>query len=223
MTIILDMGSGETCKNDIAQVSNMINAVDTSDPREHEIILKWQLFRGGEFEHLRALHHGVFAYAYDYARSRGYATTASVFDRPSAKFLRGFNIPFVKGACVHESRELAIGLSNSGYWDSPIVLSVDHDNRITHYSRHVTSFTENILCCVREYPATIAQYEDQFTGERLRNGISDHTDHTKGMYLLSTYRPRIYETHFCLDSQTGPDTGPFALRPNQLSNMLEAL
>jgi len=41
--------------------------------------------------------------------------------------------------------------------------------------------------------------------------------------LLSKYRPEVYERHFCLDGQTGPDTGPFALRPDQLAAMLEEL
>jgi len=219
MIIILDMGSGETCKNDPYQVRAMIDAVDDADNREVEIILKWQLFRGGEFAHLRALHPGVFALAYDYARSKGYATTASVFDAESLDFLTGFRIPFVKYACLPSDR-LPLGL-DAGYWEGQRVMSyrnTEHENEIKLHAP-----TPHRLACVREYPAKNLSYALAFTEEQLRRGISDHTDHTLGMQLLMRYRPELYETHFCLDWQDGPDTGPFALRPEQLRDMLEAL
>ena len=213
MVIILDMGSGETCWNNRDDVRDMIKAVDDNDPREVEIILKWQLFRGGEFSHLKALHPGVFAYAYDYARQLGYATTASVFDESSVRFLQSFTVPFVKIACVENCRKYRFHVD--GYWIDPSVMSFAGGSD--------TVSTKNALCCVREYPAKLGHYEAQFTEEQLEAGISDHTDHTKGMDLIEIYRPKLYETHFCLESQTGPDTGPFALRPNQLRDMLEAL
>ena len=212
MVIILDMGSGETCWNNRDDVRDMIKAVDDNDPREVEIILKWQLFRGGEFSHLKALHPGIFAYAYDVARDYGYATTASVFDSQSLDFLSGFSIPFVKIACVPKLRGLH-GLL-VGYWGSPVMSFAGGDD---------IPWGQHCLCCVREYPAQVIDYTDNFTRDQLEAGISDHTDHNAGCDLLFDYRPDLYETHFCLDRQTGPDTGPFALRPNQLRDMLEAL
>jgi sialic acid synthase SpsE len=218
MIIVLDMGSGETCKNDPYHVRAMIDAVDDADNREVEIILKWQLFRGGEFAHLRALHPGVFALAYDYARSKGYATTASVFDAESLDFLTGFRIPFVKYACL-PSDQLPLGW-DAGYWEYPRVMSygnTEHENEIKIHSP-----TPHRLACVREYPAKSDDYVDRFSYEQLTRGISDHTDHSLGMMMYG-YKPELYETHFCLDWQDGPDTGPFALRPEQLRDMLEAL
>ena len=220
MIIILDMGSGETCKNDAGDVLAMINAVDEADNREHEIILKWQLFRGGEFAHLRALHHGVFAFAYDYARSMGYATTASVFDAASVQFLSRFDVPFVKVACIPNPPSMVVNPSiRIGWWPCRTVMSYGNQE---HYLR-VSNVTEHRLACIREYPAKAGDYVSLFTDAQLRAGISDHTDHTLGMDLIQIYRPELYETHFCLDDQTGPDTGPFALRPAQLESMLEAL
>lgn len=229
MTIILDMGSGETCKNDIEQVTNMIDAVDRADPRDVEIILKWQLFRGGEFSHLKALHPGVFAYAYDTARKYGYATTASVFDYESVRFIENFNIPFLKIACVESSRRMGCAeySTEKSYWRKPFVYSFSSQESLAEIDNvYCYGLSVSPLCCVREYPATVEQYVEGFTCDQLNAGISDHTDHSDHSDptpLLMAYMPKLYETHFCLDSQTGPDTGPFALRPNQLRDMLEAL
>ena len=233
MVIILDLGSGETCWNNREDVRDMIMAVDDVDPREHEIILKWQLFRGGEFAHLRALHHGIFAYAYDVAREYGYATTASVFDWQSAEFLSRFDIPFIKLACLPELTKadsersieslIPTKLGKHGHWTTPLYDAVVASYGSQAHFGVVRTVTKYCLACVREYPAKLDDYEKAFTSEQLEAGISDHSDHTKGMYLFNEYKPDLYETHFCLDRQTGPDTGPFALRPKQLRDMLEAL
>lgn len=217
MIIILDMGSGLTCKNDPRQVRDMISAVDANDNRKHEIILKWQLFR--KFGELAPLHPGVFAAAAEFADMLGYATTASVFDRESLAFLSQFHIPFVKIACLEDRLYLGEEGAHEGYWEVPVVASYDS----LRYRRILEDKGWHRLACVREYPATVAAYEERHTVESLTEGISDHTDHTDGMMLLRAYRPKLYETHFCLDTQTGPDTGPFALRPAQLARMLEEI
>ena len=217
MKIILDMGSGLTCKNEPQQVLDMIAAVHKNDNRRHEIILKWQLFK--EFGELRPLHHGVFAHAVDYALRIGYMTTASVFDIDSLLFLQDFHIPFVKFAALDEMLSLMPDAAAMGYWRNGIVASAVSNK---HWKK-IENYTPNIMCCVREYPAMPQVYESVFTDDQLRRGISDHTDHTNGFSLAAAYRPEIYETHFCLHEQTGPDTGPFALRPNQLQALLEAL
>lgn len=220
MTIILDMGSGLTCKNDPRQVRDMIHAVYEHDNRKHELILKWQLFR--EFGDLAPLHPGVFGYAFDYARSLGYATTASVFDLESLLFLQKFVTPFVKIACLEDRLYLGDEWGYSGYWQMPVVASYGSQR----HRRIIEGKGWHPLACVRKYPATVADYETAFTEAQLREGISDHTDHGFGcapFYLVHHYKPKLYETHFCLDTQDGPDTGPFALRPGQLAKMLEAI
>lgn len=217
MTIILDMGSGLTCKNDIGQVKDMIRSVSDHDPRTAEIILKWQLFQ--RFGELEPLHHGVFSMAYDYAIGYGYSTTASVFDRASLRFLLQFTTPFVKIACLRDRMYLGDEWRNMGWWESAVVASYDdsaHRGALVGKGWHP-------LACVREYPATVESYETRFSPEWLSAGLSDHTDHSDSMYLFNAYRPAIYETHYCLPHQTGPDTGSFALRPLQLEAMLEGI
>lgn len=222
MKIILDLGSGETCKNETHQVRKMIEAIDKVDNRKHEIILKWQLFR--EWGELIPLHEGIFTYAYLEAEKRGYVCTASVFDTESAKFLKIFPVPFVKLACVPEVyNSMPIVLIDFGWWEKPIVLSIPDQDEYRRLA-NVPEYKYNVkfLCCVRAYPADVLDYFYTF-GDFLPTGISDHTDHTKGFELVEQYKPEIYETHFCLDEQTGPDTGVHALRPAQLAELLEAV
>lgn len=189
----------------------MIEGVAAVDNRQHEIILKWQLF--AEFGNLTPLHHGTFQSAYDYARALGYETTASVFDVESCFFLARFNVPFVKLACIPDLYDLADN-SGFGYWNDPLVISVPDSETFTALR---DEGREHLLCCIREYPADEGAYRDIF-GEWLDYGISDHTEHGDFVYSNS---PKIYERHFCLDGQTGPDTGEWALRPNDLRQVLE--
>jgi len=217
MKIILDLGSGLTCKNETTQVVDMVSTIDAIDDRRHEIILKWQLFT--KFGELTPLYHGVFSYAVHIAREFGYSTTASVFDYGSIEFLRRFDVPFVKIAAIEDLLSVVQESVGIGWWPDGVVASAV-SNR--HY-KQISNYTQNILCCVREYPARPEVYETAFTEEQLRGGISDHTDHTQGFSLAAQYRPALYETHFCLPWQTGPDTGTFALRPEQLKTLLRSL
>ena len=222
MKIILDLGSGLTCKNELYQVRKMIQAVHDVDNRKHEIILKWQLFT--EWGDLPPLHHGIFGAAYDIARQHGYATTASVFDWESAKFLSHFKVPFIKIACVQEVYDAGWVPSSTlfGWWAKQMVVSIPDPNEYNRLKNCKFRDNANFLCCIRKYPAHPIEYETTFSG-LLHYGLSDHTDHTMDFYLVKKFQPYIYETHFCIDGQTGDDTGPHALRPNQLAELLEAI
>ena len=92
--IILDFGSGNTCKNDKAYIKRMIDELCDIDNEKHEVIIKWQLFEkaGNNIP----LDRDLFHFAYNYAGIMGYKTTASVFDEGSLSFLLKYDVPFIK-------------------------------------------------------------------------------------------------------------------------------
>ena len=107
--IILDMGSGNTSKNDKGIIKEMIDQLNNYDTRQHNVIIKWQLFQ--EAGENIPLNKNLFVFAIRYAQDKGYKTTASVFDEESLNFLLGFKdeIPFIKIA-NHEIYYYLIGL-----------------------------------------------------------------------------------------------------------------
>lgn len=202
--IILDFGSGETCRNDRAIVSRMIHSLARVDTRKEIVVIKWQLFE--DIPPLRPLSHSVFDFAYRLAAEYGYETTASVFDKPSLDFLCKHDVPFVKIACVPELYRFAFEI------DGPVVVSVgNHDDYELMQQKDIAT-----MCCLREYPASATKYEVIFSG-LLHYGLSDHTT---DWYLFNKYEPLLYEKHFCLPDAEGPDAGPFAARPEQLKEIL---
>ena len=90
---ILDMGSGNTSKNDINIIKKMIDALAEVDP-ERKFIIKYQLFKDAPPN--IPLEQGKFSFAHGYATGKGYKTTASVFDIESLNFLLQFDPCFVK-------------------------------------------------------------------------------------------------------------------------------
>lgn len=215
MKIILDFGSGETCKNDRREVEAMLRRLSVADNGKHELIVKWQLF--SEFGELLPLRRGLFAHAVDVARGYGYETTASVFDIESLWFLQQFNVPFVKIACIPDLYDdLMDSAGRIGYWETPLVVSVPDSQTFQEMKRKGCQ----PMCCVREYPATAGEYSRRFAPDELSAGISDHT--TTG-FLCSQYRPDLYEIHYCLPDQTGPDTKEFSRRPDDIVEILEGL
>lgn len=202
MKLILDLGSGNTCKNDIAIVRKMIDSIHDIDTEKHEIILKWQLFESAPPN--IPLKREIFEYAYNYAKDFGYKTTASVFDKSSLLYLCNYNIPFVKIACRNDLYYLADGL------EVPVIISVDNYKKIE--DDHIC------LCCVSQYPAKIEDYEFNFERGQLSYALSDHTI---GLKLYRKYKPKILEKHFVLKREIdNPDSGDFALLPEQLGGLL---
>ena len=206
--IILDFGSGNTCKNDPDYIIRMVDELDAVDSRKHEVIIKWQLFdrQVGENEVLQAW---AFSHAYNYAATKGYKTTASVFDKEALKFLLGFDIPFVKLANRHDLYWLAGEVPEN----IPVYYSVG--DRFAE--QDLGEGQDELLYCVSKYPATVSDYEDTFPAGGLCYAISDHTtDFT----LYHKYKPSIYECHYKLNDSTGPDAGDFARTPSQLAEIL---
>lgn len=199
--IIVDMGSGNSCRNNLDYAKLMVKTVAELDTRKHTVVLKWQLFEkaGDNIPLLRELFPKLHAYAW----SLGYDTTASVFDAGSLEYLLRFDIPFVKIANRRDLQWLADMVPDG----TRVIKSVDKPE----------IFQPDSMCCVSKYPATMKQYEKIFPAEILSEGISDHTANWD---LYEKYKPELYECHFCLDDSTGLDAQSFARRPKQMREIL---
>ncbi len=208
--IILDFGSGETCQNDYRTVERMIHELAAVDPHRKAII-KWQLFTEVPAK-VRPLDRELYLYAVEHARELGYQTTASVFDRESLDFLLSTGPPFVKIAArpylyplisrIPPTMQTMVSAPSAAKWNE---LRIDHEHR-----------SLIVLCCIAEYPATVASYRGQYGG-LLHYGISDHTE---GLELYRKYNPVVWEKHYCLPDSTGPDAAGFAIRPKELEEVL---
>lgn len=213
--IVLDFGSGNTCKNDILYVRRMIEELRAIDTGKHEVIIKWQLFKKAGAN--VPLEHSVFQDAYMYAHTLGYKTTASVFDIPSLEFLLGYNIPFVKIA-NNDSLHHLIGYIPR---HTPVYVSRDRYQR-TEKMLMISDATyvdggDSLMVCISKYPATIKDYEDNFNGHNISKAVSDHTTTFE---LFQIYEPKIVEWHYKLEDSTGLDAGLFARTPLQLKEVL---
>jgi len=219
--IILDMGSGNTCRNEMVRVKDMIDRVGATDKRRL-CTLKWQLWDGGTEPQCLKLDWGVFKQAYEIAEDNGFRTTASVFDKPSIDYLLEFDVPFVKIANRHYLRHLARYVPRG----IPIVYSIGgYDDELQGMDCDIPEWQSYRMLCVSKYPATIGEYEQAATTNagvlmgHLMDGISDHTI---GLELWRKYKPTVYEKHFCLSYLTGPDAGPWALNENTLKELLDS-
>ena len=209
--IILDFGSGNTCRNDPNIIKRMIDEIVKIDTKKHSIVLKWQLFeRAGEN---KPLDHSVFRMAYYYAEKHGYKTTASVFDLSSLRYLLKFNIPFVKIA----NNRLLDWLIGEVPRKIPVYVSVGNiDDYITYTREGIEA-----IACVSKYPATLKDYENTYKsslGCELQGGCV--SDHTVGLELFKKYQPEIFEKHYKLSDSTGLDAGPFAITPEELREII---
>jgi len=217
--IILDFGSGNTCRNDAAYVKRMIDELKAVDTGKHEIIIKYQLFK--EAPPNIPLEHQVFDYAYKYAKKQGYKTTSSVNDLESLEFLLRYEIPFVK---IANRRELD-WLIGEVPRKIPVYISVGSNTELwPHIKDYTEPKDETIIpfCCVSKYPATIEDYEKTFISLKYLPAISDHTIGFDFWHRLQWCEdaPKIWERHFKLPDSTGPDAGPFAVTPEELREIL---
>jgi sialic acid synthase SpsE len=212
--IILDFGSGNSCRNDTKYIKRMYDELKAVDTGKHSIVCKWQLFeKAGENKPLLP---ECFECAYEYGTKLGYKVTSSVFDKNSLDFLLRFDIPFVK---IANNRNLD-WLIEEVPRRIPVYVSVgpgqidnERDDGLA-----VISYmnADKILCCVSKYPAYDSNYR-LFAGIRLRRGISDHTI---DFNLWNQFRPEIVEWHYKLSDSTGLDAGPFARTPEALVEVL---
>ncbi len=202
--IILDFGSGNTCKNRKLYIDKMIRKLSEIDT-ERKCIIKWQLFlSAGKNE---PLSRHSFDYAYTKGTELGFKVTASVFDIPSMLFLQEFDIPFIKIANNESLYRKIIPIVSSRV---PLVVSWNKNKPIADNT--------NIMCCVSKYPAKFEEYKETFNPNELRKGISDHTIDWR---LYRKYEPEFYEVHYKLEDSQGLDAGSFARTPNQIKEILK--
>ena len=210
--IVLDFGSGNTCRNDWDYVKRMIDELKAVDTGKHEVITKWQLFKkaGDNIP----LEPKIFEAAYIYAQQLGYKTTSSVFDKESLDFLLQFDVPFIKLANRRDLDWLAGEIPRKTMiyksYGSPEELGcLMHQN-------------EYRLLCVSEYPTTMKRYEEVFPKLEYYLGNYQYglSDHTTDFTLWHRYRPDVVEWHYGLPDSTGLDAGPFMRTPEQLREVL---
>jgi sialic acid synthase SpsE len=210
--IIIDLGSGNTCKNDFEYAKRMIDELKAVDTGKHEVILKWQLFlkAGGNVP----LYPAVFSKAYHYAAKLGYKTTASVFGLKSLLFLLGFDIPFVKIANIRALDWLVGEVPRK----VPIYISVATQVDYIDMESKINEKIDEIMCCVSKYPAELDDYE--IAHNRLDMMCKNISDHTTDFELFYKYKPHIIEWHYKLSNSTGLDAGAFSRTPEQLREVL---
>lgn len=206
MQIVLDFGSGNSSHNDLTYIKRMIDELKAVDTGKHSITIKWQLFeKAGDNIPLKV---DSFKYAYNYAKTLGYETTASVFDVSSLMYLMTFKPCFIKIANNRKLDKL-IGLVPRKY---PVYVSVGS------WTERAMMYPDcTALFCVSKYPATIDDYEKTFSRFALASNVSDHTI---GFELFNKYKPDVWECHYKLEDSTGLDAGPFAKLPRELAEVL---
>lgn len=214
--VILDFGSGATCRNDKTIVKRMIDELIAVDTHKNEVYLKWQLFSRVPAP-VPPLDHDVYAYAVNYALEHDYLTSASVFDEIQLEYLlhfRGISLPFIKIACRPDKYRLINKLPH----DIPIYVSVEGGLWDEYLRRWYPERIDwmRFLYCVPEYPANQETYERVFR-HLLHYGISDHSPDLR---LYEDYTPRYYERHYKLPDSTGLDAGVHASTPTELSKIL---
>jgi len=213
--IIIDMGSGETCRNDKNIVKRMIDELAAVDTHKHRVYIKWQLFSvipPTSPSDLLLLEWDVFDYAYRYAAKLGYQTTSSFFDMRSLTFLLDYETPFIKVAC----RKHLYDMIDETPENKRLVVSIPDPNKMDELRECYKDRDISYLCCVPEYPAVQHYYEQRFWGN-LAIGISDHS---KDLFLFKEWRPWVYERHMKLEDSTGYDAGAYASTPAELGEIL---
>lgn len=206
--IIIDAGSGNTCRNDWDYAKRMIDELHAVNTGKHEVILKWQLFKkAGDNVPLDL---EIFNKAYNYAETLGYQTTASVFDLESLEALLCYDVPFVK---IANNRDLDYLIGEIPR-RIPVYVSVA-DSYYPYEDGMDINFKH--LACVSKYPTTKEEYEQNFTDSHLRMNISDHTANWD---LFNEYSPETYECHYKLSDSQGLDAGDFARTPAMLAKIL---
>lgn len=203
--IVLDLGAGDATKNDAEYVKRIIDSI----PYHKDIVLKFQLFK--DIPGLTPLSKDVFVKAWVYGRRLGLPVTASVFDSQSMRELTALEVPFVKIACNPEWYPLIEEVPKG----IPVLVSVDSHLQMVNVATDHMDKPCFYMMCIPEYPADTSDYTLNFSEALLKKGISDHTT---DLELFMTYRPKIWERHYCIDP-IGPDH-VHSIGPQELEDIL---
>lgn len=205
--VILDFGSGGTCRNDRRIINEMIEGLAEVDP-DRKCVIKWQLWDRRTEPQCVRLRWDVFDSACKIAEDWGFRTTASVFDKPSLDYLLDdHDVPFVKLANRPYLRHLARYIPRG----IPIVYSLRPEEDYWELSE---AEGDRHMVCVSKYPASEEDYKGS---SMLPQGTSDHTI---GLDLWHKYKPMVWEKHYRLPDQRGPDCGPWCITPQELVEVL---
>jgi len=215
--LILEMQDGMMCKNDKATVKMMIDKAIENKPDNVDMVFKWQLYtKIKTIVEVIPLDREIFDYAYNYASSKGFKTTASIFDKESFEFLINYEIPFIKIACQTDLYDFRKDMWRMIFSDEvKYLLSVKDDiDYHAMYNRNGNNrlFNVDVMTCIPKYPATVEEYENTFLEKHLKEGISDHTI---GLELYNKYKPKIYEKHYYVDGLESWDR-EWAIKPEEL-------
>jgi len=219
MTLVLDCGSGNTCKNDRTIVRRMIEEVVRVDTHKHKVVFKWQLFTSAPPN--EPLNLEVFYEAHDLAREAGYECTASVFDKESLAELLAVPVPFVKIAC----RPALYPLIGEVPRRIPVWVSVRDPEKPP--PEYLDDLVIPILCQA-QYPANYSFYKRRLNISPWVPGVSDHTVGFEVLKLLVSLKKKFcvppnsysWEKHYKLPDSTGPDAGPFAVTAEDLKEIM---
>lgn len=212
--IILEMQDGMMCKNEKSVVKKMIDSVIDTGVKPDELVFKWQLYESIDNGlEMIPLEYEIFDYAYGYAKKNGFKTTASVFDYKSRYFLYKYNVPFIKIACKTNKLEFR---KNMWQYIDTFNFCVSVKDSEDYYKIDIKNTIKYKLCCIPDYPAYLNQYEYDFSGKQLCNGISDHTIDFR---LHDKYLPKIYEKHYYVDGLESYDKD-WSINQSGLNNLL---
>ena len=145
--IVLDFGSGNSCKNDIAYVKRMYDEFKKIDTGKHSVVIKWQLFKQA---------------------GQNIPLNRGVFDLESLRFLLQYKVPFIKLANNRKLDYLIGEIPRSIH----VYISCGSIEELSSIK-----LLENVtpLLCVSDYPATVESYENTYRAYLSNYGISDHT------------------------------------------------
>ncbi len=168
---------------------------------------------------------------YAEAMSRGLYFAMSVFDTEAIRYLDQFNVPFIKIASAElvnlELVEAAMRTNRPLIFSTGMAAIEEIDAALTA-ARVLGDEDVALLQCTTRYPTPPSQVNLQGM-ETLRQryglavGLSDHSEGIAVPIAATALGARIIEKHFTLDrSLPGPDHH-YALEPEELKAMVEAI
>lgn len=210
-TIIFDLGSGTTIKNNKHIAIEITDKIKALDSGKYKIIFKLQLFTKETIDYLEPLKHKVFDFVYRYCISHGYECTASIFDKESLDFLKKYETPFIKVACRDWLYKYVIDIKK------PLVSvpSIVKGSAVKCLNPNA-----EILYCIPEYPASINKYKSLFGDLKGKIGVNI-SDHTTNIKLFTNHEPLIWEKHLILEHDNSDPYGDsFAAVPEDFEGVL---
>ena len=205
MTVLLDIGSGNTLKN-WETAEELLEQIELfRSYTKHEVFIKTQLFKNVSPN--KPLDRPLFSKIVEWAKRKKIPIGTSVFDRESLSFAQKREIDFIKIANRPDLYWLA------SYTNLPLYISISPDLASLFCTRN--EYRTYPLVCVSKYPA---QAEDYWFLD-IEMGVSDHTVGI-GFFREHENIIPIWEKHIVLKRDPdNPDAGMWALTPDMLKEL----